>query len=521
MKIQITQKIAMLYRMLSDRLSSVQSFFVALLVVATLAVGVTAHAVAGQEEMFLQLDEQLKAELQRAGFTGRIESTLEKRLGRKIDQKLAGLGRMLFFDTLGGLHDDNTCAGCHAPAAGMGDTQSIAIGVQNNGTVGPNRAGPRNQRRTPTVINTAFYPKLMWNGRFIATSGDPFNNALGFTFPPPESTTQFLPNHPSITHLLIAQAHIPPTELVEVAGFTGTAGKIGPRFDKFDDGMGSIVPDPDGSGFRNEPIRQAVLKRLNETPAYRKLFGKSFPEVAAGAPIDFTMFGRAIAEFEFTLIRANAPLDRFARGQNNAMTESQKRGALVFFGKGNCVACHTVTGKSNEMFSDFEMHNIGVPQIAPAFGVGLGNMIFDGPGENEDFGLEQVTGNPADRYNFRTSPLRNVALQPAFFHNGAFTRLEDAIAHHLNVAKSARGYNPESAGVDADLTYSLGPVEPVLATLDPLLAAPIDLTPREFFDLVVFVRDGLLDSKARPKSLCNLIPTSVPSGSPILFFEGC
>ena len=45
------------------------------------------------------------------------------------------------------------------------------------------------------------------------------------------------------------------------------------------------------------------------------------------------------------------------------------------------------------MFSDFAMHNIGVPQIAPAFGVGLGNVIFDGPGENEDFGLEQVTAN--------------------------------------------------------------------------------------------------------------------------------
>ena len=38
------------------------------------------------------------------------------------------------------------------------------------------------------------------------------------------------------------------------------------------------------------------------------------------------------------------------------------------------------------------MHDIGVPQIAPDFGVGKGNVIFDGPGENEDFGLEQMTG---------------------------------------------------------------------------------------------------------------------------------
>ena len=90
------------------------------------------------------------------------------------------------------------------------------------------------------------------------------------------------------------------------------------------------------------------------------------------------------------------------------------------------------SGPSNEMFSDFQMHVAGVPQIAPFFGVGEGNVIFDGPGEDEDFGLEQVTGSSADRYKFRTSPLRNVALQPAFFHNGAFTKLEDAISFHLN-----------------------------------------------------------------------------------------
>jgi cytochrome c peroxidase len=337
---------------------------------------------------------------------------------------------------------------------------------------------------------------------------------------PPEGTTKFPANDRIVTHLLIAQAHIPPTELVEVAGFTGVR-DLGPRFFPFDDGHGSSVPAPDASGFRNEPIRQAVLKRLNETPAYRDLFGKVFSEVRAGAPIDFTTFGRAIAEFEFTLVRANAPIDRYARGEPNALTESQKRGALVFFGKGKCVACHSVAGQSNEMFSDFKMHNIGVPQIAPRFGAGLGNMIFDGAGENEDFGLEQITGNAADRYKFRSSPLRNVALQPAFFHNGAFTRLEDAIAHHLNVRESVTQYDAVKAGVDRDLTFILGPMAPVLASLDPLLATAIQLSTREFDDLVAFVREGLHDAKATPKALCREVPAAVPSGRPILHFEGC
>ena len=129
------------------------------------------------------------------------------------------------------------------------------------------------------------------------------------------------------------------------------------------------------------PERVAALPRA---------FGALFPERAAGRPIDFTMFGRAIAEFEFTLTFADAPIDRFARGDRAAMTRAEKRGALVFFGAGRLRRVpRRVAGESNEMFSDFAMHVVGVPQIAPVFGVGTGNVIFDGPGEDEDFGLEQ------------------------------------------------------------------------------------------------------------------------------------
>jgi cytochrome c peroxidase len=258
-----------------------------------------------------------------------------------------------------------------------------------------------------------------------------------------------------------------------------------------------------------------VLRRINDVPEYSKRFAKLFPAVRAGGPITFDMVGLAIAEFEFTLVFADAPIDQFARGQKNALTDEQKRGALLFFGKGRCVECHTVAGSSNEMFSDFSQHVIGVPQIAPL----VSNMTFDGPLQNEDFGLEQVTGDPNDRYKFRTSPIRNVALQPAFFHNGAFTRLEDAVRHHLDVFTSARTYSPAEAGVDSDLTAPIGPVEPVLERVDPILATPINLTDDEFRQLVEFVRNGLLDQRAKPDDLRKLIPRSVPSGFPVLRFE--
>ena len=125
----------------------------------------------------------------------------------------------------------------------------------------------------------------------------------------------------------------------------------------------------------NHAIRSEVLDRLNGIPEYRKLFGDIFRPVSAGAPITFDMFGMAIAEFEFSLTFANAPIDRFARGEYSAMREDEKKGALLFFGQAGCVQCHSVAGNSNEMFSDFKDHVAGIPQLVPT----ETNNNFDGP----------------------------------------------------------------------------------------------------------------------------------------------
>ena len=243
------------------------------------------------------LDDELAAVLAGAGFTGRIESTLQERP--------------------------------------FGDSQSIAIGVQNNGIVGPNRTGPRNQRKAPVVINSAFFPRQMLNGRFKALSDDPFDNSLGFEFPPPEGTGAFPPLDPVVRTLLAAQGHIPQTEFVEMAGFTGTAGTIGFDFDQFDDGVGTPLPPPGATGFRNDPIRAAVLARFNQSEAYLRRFGRLFNGGAPFPPggIEFHMIARTIAEFQISLTFADAPIDRFARGHRGAMSSSQKEAPFCFSGK--------------------------------------------------------------------------------------------------------------------------------------------------------------------------------------------
>lgn len=527
------------------------------------------------------LDADLTAALLQYGFSGEIEQKLisTEGLNRPVKADLADIGRNLFFDPVIALHRDNTCSGCHAPFQAFGDTQSIAIGVDNfdtrddtkNRVVGPDRGGPRNQRRTPTVINNAFYPRLMWDGRFSAGSQNPFNNDRGFQFPLPEGSRKFPALDAFTTHLLTAQAHIPVTELPEMAGFTGTknsdcnsfiskqalfaeaqaplpiykspfllglAATISADcdFDQFDNGKGLPVPPRnrmEDSDFRNEPIRTAVERDVNSIHEYRTLFSTVFLEIKDGALITYDHIAAALAEFEFTLTFANAPLDKFGRREaNHGMTDGQKRGALLFFGKANCATCHSVRGASNEMFSDFANHNVGTPQLYPTFGKKTGNVQFQrveemGSPAVNDFGAQLSTGIIADRYKFRTAPLRNLKFQSAFLHDGAFKvaqhhdALKEAIRYHLDPISGAKTYDPAKAGVPSDLTLvPQKEYDMILARLDPLLR-PIILSESELNDLVEFVRDGLTDERTDPANLCKLVPAALPSGLPVGVYQGC
>jgi cytochrome c peroxidase len=112
-----------------------------------------------------------------------------------------------------------------------------------------------------------------------------------------------------------------------------------------------------------------------------------------------------------------------------------------------------------------------------------------------------------------------LALQPTFFHNGCFTKLEDAVRYHLNAIGSAPSYNPITAGLNADLQGPQGPIAPVLARIDPALATPVTLSAEEFRQLIAFLRIGLLDPKANTHDLRKLIPARVPSGRSIHVFQ--
>ena len=437
----------------------------------------------GPSALELELDAKLSHDLSVNGITGRVEERLVEMLGRPVDADRAELGRLLFFDPVLSLTEDNSCAGCHGPNVAFNDSKSIAIGVGNNGVVGPGRRGPHNLRRAPTIINAAFYPRLMWDARFFANSVDPFDNSFGFTFPDPEGQTLSY-----MEHLLGAQAFTPVANRIEMAG-------------------------PDFVGD-NDAMRSFLASRVDAIPEYRMLFERSFPDVEAGGPLEYAHIAAALAEFGFTLVRADAPVDRYARGDTRALSIDEKKGGVIFFrGRGSCFECHATLGYANEMFSDFESHNIAVPQVVPI----ETNADFDGPARNEDFGLERVTGNPDDRYRFRTTPLRNVAFQPTFMHNGAFVCLEDAIRHHQRMYQSLDEY--DTSRLDASLQAPLGPTSPVVERAHDFSRQPIEMSDDELRQVAEFVGRGLSDPDASPDALRSLVPDAVPSGLPVHDFD--
>lgn len=514
------------------------------------------------------LDQQLSAVLQKEKFTGTLEQDTLSKLGRPLNPKLVELGRNLFFDRILSLSNDNSCSGCHAPQFAFADSQSIAIGVDNNCVVGPGRTGPHNQRRSPSVINAAAYPVMMWNGRFSSISGDPFNNSLGFLFPLPEGDTKFAPHDLNVTSLMAAQGHMPSTEHPEMAGFPADGflvqlSRFGGDFALIENrqvrrvsGISvqdaktrnlEILHSPKLAQFKavsqkknvacgstpeklplpnapltsfSEPIRKAVLTRLQGNAAYAKAFSEVYPGSGVKEPANFSRVGAALAEFQISLLFADAPIDKFARGKTDAMTDEQKRGALLFFGKAKCSGCHAASGSGDELFSDFRMHNIGVPPLYPS--ADEGNVVFQGLNKDLDLGRAEFTdlASEDDRYLFRTTPLRNVGLQPTFMHNGAYTRLRDAITHHLDAKQALLNYDPVKAGVGGNLN-KVANRHPIAATISPRLAAPVSLSPGEVDDLVAFVGDGLTDDRAKPSSACKLIPASLPSTAPLHKFEGC
>jgi cytochrome c peroxidase len=243
-------------------------------------------------------------------------------------------------------------------------------------------------------------------------------------------------------------------------------------------------------------IWDGLMVRLLSIPEYQSLFAAAYPDLPPDQ-LGFEHAANALAAFQIDAwTYLDSPWDRYLAGDDSALSDGAKRGALLFFGQAACVQCH-----SGSLFTDQETHNVAVPQV--------------GPGKDDeaplDIGRARVTNYPGDMFAFRTPPLRNVSLTGPWMHNGAFTSLEGAVRHMLRPQESLRRYDPGQvkpelqSAVHADSAT----VELLLATLDARVATPKELSAAELSDLMAFLQ-ALTDPAS--SDLRQDIPPSVPSG---------
>jgi cytochrome c peroxidase len=394
---------------------------------------------------------------------------------------LVALGRNLFFEKEVSGRRNISCATCHNPLAGSADGQSQSRGQGALGLAGHRRQNGNEffkflPRNTLSLWNRGApeWTVMFWDGRLGGTP------KTGFFSPADPYTPQ------NFSNALAAFSIIPLTPDEEMRGFPGQR-----------DVFGNVNEMSELTNADFPVIWPLVTARVTNHPAYDKLLADAFPSVPKNA-INISHIAEAIGAFmqeAFTAL--DSPFDRYLAGDNSAMSVSQKRGAILFYGKANCVSCH-----AGGLQTDFGFHNIAGPQV----GTGRGDAA------PLDLGRGAINRVVADNFKFRTPSLRNIELEFPYFHNGAYAKLEDAVMHHFNPAKALANYDasqiePELAGM---FQNDAATIQRLLSTLSPKLYVTTRPLPRrDLKDLMAFM-SALTDPSSL--NLNGLIPDKLPSG---------
>ncbi len=374
------------------------------------------------------------------------------------------LGQALMFDKILSGNRTMACASCHRPSLHTGDGLTLSVGD----------AGATIPRHAPDLFNRGLpqWQVMFWEGRVgRIPGGGGFNTPAGASLPS------------GLSGVLAAQAMFPVTVREEMRGQPGDSAT----------NELATIPDDDFPA-----IWEALMARLRAIPRYDTLF-----QAAYGISVNaagFEHVANALAAFQSQAFTAvNSPFDQYVAGDRTALTAQQKRGARLFFGEAKCGKCHL-----GPLLTDQKFHNVLVPQLGP----GRGALV---PLDN---GHAEVSGVAADKFTFRTPPLRNVALTAPYFHDGAFATLEGAVRHYLNVGRSLVTYDATQLPSALQPTVLTGATywDQIKSTRDANVIDTLTLNNGEVDDLVAFL-GALTDPFS--VDLLNVVPGSVPSGLPV------
>ena len=225
--------------------------------------------------------------------------------------------------------------------------------------------------------------------------------------------------------------------------------------------------------------RAHVLAAFADDPEYIRMFRDAY-----GSEPNYDDMMRAIAAFERTMVFLDSPFDRYLAGNESAISESAKRGWILYNGKGRCMSCHMLNPTS-PIGTDNRFHNVGVAARTRNFEQlareALAALEKEGGIEEIDrlaletemseLGRFLVTKDRADIGAFRTQAVRNVALTAPYMHDGSMRTLWDVMDHYN------KGGEPNP--------FLDGGIEPLGLTedeIDDLVAFMFSLTDRRFAD---------------------------------------
>jgi cytochrome c peroxidase len=366
------------------------------------------------------------------------------------------LGRLLYHETAMGVNnirpegeETYACASCHHAQGGFQANlpQGISEGGSGFGLNGEGRVHlpqydcnpdkPDVQPiRTPTVLNTAYQELMLWNGQFGGV-GDNLGTEDKWTAGTPLESNQLR------MHGLETQVH---------------------------------------AGMSVHRMLDIEESQAAEVGKYAGLFRAAFqgePE-----PVNRLNCSLAIAAYERTVLADRAPFQRWLKGNRNAMSLEETRGAILFFGKAGCVDCHTGPALSSMTF-----YAQGMNDLDGAWDRGRVNLrpFGDTVPEGVRKGRGGFTGLAEDNYKFKTPQLYNLLDSPFYGHGASFSSVREVV-EYMNLAI------PEN------------PIVP--GSQLPLEFVPLGLSPEEVSDLTIFIETGLYDP-----DLMRYTPQRLPSGN--------
>jgi cytochrome c peroxidase len=351
----------------------------------------------------------------------------------RLNAEKVALGKMLFFEPGIGLVGKNktlsqaySCSSCHVPSQGFtpGRFQGIADGAIGFGSHGEGRAKSPLYKgddvdaqgaRPLTMHNLAFVTNALWAGNFGS-----FGTNVG---------TEAAWRQDTLTEI----------------NFLGLEGL-------------------EANNFRALQVHRQMMDRaIADSLGYKTMFDKAFPELHESERYTLKTTAFAIAAYFRTILTNEAPFQKWLKGDFNAMTPAQKRGAEVFFSKAQCTNCHR-----GPALNQMSYQAVGVNNLYQS-----GFQVFRTDAKDKrNFGRGGFTGREEDMHKFKVPQLYNLKNIGFYFHGASKRSLEDVIDYF------DRGV-PENSDV---------PLYQISTSFRPL-----NLTKQEKADLTEFVKNGLYD----------------------------